>query len=167
LVLSLARSDIENTRENKKEIKKNKRLKTRHQNLNYLSLATPQFMFLRIQSREEKPAWDLTVMIWQTLLQRLLGIKKEYDGLMTEKSSSKKALLLLLILVSFPIKITGNNWEEIWSFALLKNNTQKQYGVTPHNNNNTGPLGRTANLLEDRLVNILFQFRYSWAKAFC
>ncbi|KAJ6890749.1 potassium transporter 12 family protein [Populus alba x Populus x berolinensis] len=56
-------------------------------------------MFLRIQSREEKPAWDLT------------------------------------------------------------NTTQKQYGVTPHNNNNTGPLGRTANLSEDRLVNILFQFR--------
>jgi hypothetical protein len=129
-------------------------------------------MFLRIQSREEKPAWDLTVMIWQTLLTASSRYKKGYDELMTAKSSSKKALLLLLlllllILVSFPIKITGINWEEIWSFALLKNSTQKQYGVTPHNNNNTGPLGRTANLLEDRLVNILFQFRYSWAKAFC
>nr|TKR63856.1 potassium transporter 12 family protein [Populus alba] len=56
-------------------------------------------------------------------------------------------------------RITRNHWEEIWSFALLKNTTQKQYGVTPHNNNNTGPLGRTSNLSEDRLVNILFQFR--------
>ncbi|KAL3578240.1 hypothetical protein D5086_019744 [Populus alba] len=62
-------------------------------------------------------------------------------------------------LPSFAKKITRNHWEEIWSFALLKNTTQKQYGVTPHNNNNTGPLGRTSNLSEDRLVNILFQFR--------
>ena len=76
MVLSLARSDIEASffqtlgkqkREKEKQKTKNKTPKPKL-SFTRLRKSHTQFMFLRIQSREEKPAWDFTVITWQILL---------------------------------------------------------------------------------------------------